>query len=104
MRCFSQAIVLRVREEVLRARALSFSTRARYRPQRVRAIVLRACVLLFSARAIILRARAIAPRSPWARYCAQRARDLSKKLFTLLDLCVSSLRRAMLIFSVSFQF
>ena len=93
MRCFSQAIVLRVREEVLRARALSFSTRARYRPQRVRAIVLRACVLLFSARAIILRARAIAPRSPWARYCAQRARDLSNKLFTLLDLCVSSLRR-----------
>ena len=29
---------------------------------------------------------------------------LGKKLGTLLDLCVSSLRRAMLIFSVPFQF
>ena len=76
----------RARAIVLHARALSSSARARYRSPRV-------CALVLRARHHSPRARAIAPRSPWARYCAQRARDLSKKLFTLLDLCVSSLRR-----------
>ena len=82
MRCFSQAIVLRVREEVLRARAivlharaLSSSARARYRSPRV-------CALVLRARHHSPRARYRSALSVGALLRSARARFVQKIVYT----------------------